>query len=282
MSPFMKKWVKEITEDIAHASTLDRDATMCQYLMAEHFVKSILGHRCEMRKKEIREIAKVILKRLTSLDRYTTDVQNGDRATQQLRFLADIVACWIAEILIEVGETRKGALEEYFEKRQMKMIEVNDDEQMNNEDEEWQQIGNPKKAGQEKNTEKRQIKIEANDDDLLNIGDEEWKQIEEDLAKAAQEEDTEKRQIKIEVNDDNPKNIETNPINIENNPVNVKDNPINIENNPINIEDKEQKQIEKDIEKADQEENVEIKEDDKKENKEEKEQDKEQIEDKEQ
>ncbi|XP_050459369.1 uncharacterized protein LOC126855602 isoform X1 [Cataglyphis hispanica] len=126
-SPFMKKWVKEITEDITHATMLNKDATICPYLMAEHFVKSILGHQCETRQKDIREIAAVIFKRLISLDKYTTDVQNDDRATQQLRFLANIVACWIAEILIEVAEIHKETLEEYFKKREMKMIEVNDE-----------------------------------------------------------------------------------------------------------------------------------------------------------
>ncbi|XP_029169906.1 probable calcium-binding protein CML12 isoform X2 [Nylanderia fulva] len=120
-SPLMKKLMKEITED---ATMLDRDATMCQYLMAEHFVKSILGHRCQTRKKDIDEITTVILKRLTSLDRYTMDAQNGDRATQQLRFLADIIACWITDILNEVAQVHKGTLEDYFKKRQMKMIEA--------------------------------------------------------------------------------------------------------------------------------------------------------------
>lgn len=136
-SPHMRKWMKEITEDIAHATELNRDVTMCQYLMAEHFVKSILGHQCETQKKDIREIAVVIFRRLTSLDRYMTDVQNGDRATQQLRFLADIVACWIAEIIIEVAEIHKETLEEYCKKRQLKMIEVNADNQINSEND-WQ------------------------------------------------------------------------------------------------------------------------------------------------
>lgn len=138
-SPLIKKWVKEITEDITHTTMLDRDATMCQYLMAEHFVKSILGHQCETR-KDIREIAAVIFKHLISFDKYTTDVRNGDRAMQQLRFLANIVACWIAEILIEVAEIHKETLEEYLKKRQMKMIEMNDDNRINSENKNWKQI----------------------------------------------------------------------------------------------------------------------------------------------
>ncbi|XP_070154844.1 uncharacterized protein [Polyergus mexicanus] len=147
-SPLMKKWVKDITEDITH-TMLNRDATMCQYLMAEHFVKSILGHQCETR-KDIREIAAVIFKHLISLDKYTTDVRNGDRAMQQLHFLANVVACWIAEILIEVAEVHKETLEEYFKKRQMKMIEMNDDNQINIENKNWKQID------QEENKEKKE------------------------------------------------------------------------------------------------------------------------------
>lgn len=109
----------------------DKDATMCQYLMAECFVKSILGYQCQSQKKDICEIAEVVLKRLMSVDGYTA-VQNDNRAMQQLRLLADMVACWIAELLMEVAETRKEALEEYCEKREMKMMEVNDNDDETN------------------------------------------------------------------------------------------------------------------------------------------------------
>lgn len=148
----MKKWGKKITEDITYATMLDKDATICQYLIAEHFIKSILGHQCQTPKKDICKIATVIFRHLTSLNRYITNVQNGDRTTQQLRFLADIVACWIAEILIEVAEIHTETLEEYFNKRQMKMIEVND--QINSENEDWKQID------QEKDREKEDENIE--------------------------------------------------------------------------------------------------------------------------
>lgn len=165
----MRKWVKKITEDIAHGTILDKDATMCQYLMAEHFVKSILGHQCQTQKKDIRKIAAVIFRHLTSLNRCITNIQNDDRATQQLRFLADIVACWIAEILIEVAETHKETLEEYFEKRQMKMIEVND--QINSENEDWHQID------QEEDKEK----IDRNIEDKVREQDIEIKQLDEEM-----------------------------------------------------------------------------------------------------
>lgn len=112
-------------EDTPKATTFDKDATMCQYLIAECFVKSILGYQCQSQKKDIRDIAQVILKRLTSLDNYV-DARSDDRTTQQLHLLADVVACWIAEVLIEVADTRKEALKEYCEKRQIKMLEVDD------------------------------------------------------------------------------------------------------------------------------------------------------------
>lgn len=138
----MKKWEKKIAkvDEAVKVTTLDRDATMCQYLMAECFVKSILGYQCQSQKKDICEIAEVVLKRLMSVDGYTA-VQNDSRAMQQLRLLADMVACWIAELLMEVAETRKEAIEEYCEKRQMKMMEVtdNDDDEINSKDVRWKQ-----------------------------------------------------------------------------------------------------------------------------------------------
>lgn len=136
--------------DEAEVTTLDKDATMCQYLMAECFVKSILGYQCQSQKKDICEIAEVVLKRLMSVDGYTA-VQNDNRAMQQLRLLADMVACWIAELLMEVAETRKEALEEYCEKRQMKMMEVNDDDdETNDKAVHWKQKNEVEKPMQEK------------------------------------------------------------------------------------------------------------------------------------
>lgn len=135
----MKKWEKKIAkvDEAVEVTTLDRDATMCQYLMAECFVKSILGYQCQSQKKDICEIAEVVLKRLMSVDGYTA-VQNDIRAMQQLRLLADMVACWIAELLMEVAETRKEALKEYCEKRQMKMMEVNNnDDEINSKAVHW-------------------------------------------------------------------------------------------------------------------------------------------------
>lgn len=103
-------------------------------------MKSILERQCQTRRKDVREIARVILKRLTSINKYT-DTQNGDdRATQQLHLLAEIIACWIADILVEVAEVHKETLEEYCEKRKMKEMEVDDDEETDSEAEYWKQM----------------------------------------------------------------------------------------------------------------------------------------------
>lgn len=137
------KRAKEIVEDTARLTMLDHDSTICQYLMAERFVKSILEYQRETQ-KDVREIAKdeiadVLLKRLMSFNEYT-DAKNSDRATQQLRFLADVVASWMNEILVKVFEIRKEALKEYNEKRRMRTLKVNDGNKTNNKIAGWKQM----------------------------------------------------------------------------------------------------------------------------------------------
>lgn len=131
-----KKRTRE--EDATHVTMLDRDATMCQYLMAERFIKSILEYQHKMQ-EGVREISDVIMRRLTSLDEYA-DVTNSDRAAQQLRLLADVIACWIIEIYDEVAETHKEMSKQYDKKRQMKRLEVNDDNKTNNPGEQMGQL----------------------------------------------------------------------------------------------------------------------------------------------
>lgn len=182
----MKKWEKKIAkvDEAVEVTTLDRDATMCQYLMAECFVKSILGYQCQSQKKDICEIAEVVLKRLMSVDGYAA-VQNDSRAMQQLRLLADMVACWIAELLMEVAETRKEALEEYFEKRQMKMMEVNDnDDETNSKAVHWKQenkVANQTQEEEEIAEEERanEIKIKAERENEEKEGKEENVEVNE-------------------------------------------------------------------------------------------------------
>lgn len=117
---------------------LDGNMAVCQYLLAVNFVKSILERQYQTPRKDIREIARVILKHLTSVDE-STDIQNGDDLpTQQLHLLAEIIACWVAEILVEVAEAHKETLEKYCKKREMKEMEIEDDE--TDSEEYWEQV----------------------------------------------------------------------------------------------------------------------------------------------
>ncbi|XP_032684658.1 uncharacterized protein LOC116850455 isoform X1 [Odontomachus brunneus] len=134
-----KKWTGEITKLEQASPMLDRNVALCQYLLAVNFVKSIVERQCQTQRKDLREITRVILKRLMSVDEYT-DARNGndDRAMQQLHLLAEMIACWIAEILVEVAEADKEALEEYYKKKEMKKMEV-DNEETDSEVEYWEQ-----------------------------------------------------------------------------------------------------------------------------------------------
>ncbi|RLU14894.1 hypothetical protein DMN91_012781 [Ooceraea biroi] len=176
----VKKWERKIAklDGTEATSTLEKDATMCQYLIAECFVRSILGYQCQSQKKDVREIAQVILKRLTSLDGYT-DTRSDDRATQQLRLLADIVACWIAEVLMEVAETRKEALEEYREKRRMKMMEADDDDDQTDSKPNSKQTERQEVANETAQEAKNWIKRENSPLNEREIKDEEINKIDE-------------------------------------------------------------------------------------------------------
>lgn len=155
--------MREIAEDTTRATMLDRDATTCQYLMAECFVKSILEYQCEMQ-EGIREIADVIMKRLMSLDGFA-DVKNGDRATQQLRLLADVIARWITEILDEVAETHKEVLKQYDKKRWMKRLEVIDDNKIKDKLENGKQIDQMKEKEIEEEANKEEQKEKESDEE---------------------------------------------------------------------------------------------------------------------
>ncbi|XP_014483206.1 PREDICTED: eukaryotic translation initiation factor 3 subunit A-like [Dinoponera quadriceps] len=135
--PLMKKRTEEVTK--LGTPILDEEVAMCQYLLAVNFVRSILERPCQTRRKDLREITRVILKRLTSINGYTDTRDGNDRATQQLQLLAEMIACWIAEILVEVAEAEKETLERYCKKREMKEMEVDDDEETDSEAEYWQQ-----------------------------------------------------------------------------------------------------------------------------------------------
>ncbi|XP_063981870.1 FK506-binding protein 5-like isoform X2 [Diachasmimorpha longicaudata] len=118
-------------------SSYNKDAVTCQYLMAEAFVKSLLQWKCTLPKEEFKDIADIVIKRLSTILEYTP-VDSGDRTTQQMRFLADIIAAWIAGVLFEVAEAHKEDLEkECEERRKIKEEEETEDDTEESEEEEF-------------------------------------------------------------------------------------------------------------------------------------------------
>ncbi|XP_015125907.1 FK506-binding protein 5 [Diachasma alloeum] len=122
--------------EVSH-SPCNKDAVGCQYLMAEAFVKSLLQWKCTLPKAEFKDIADIIIKRLSTTLEYTP-VDNADRTTQQMKFLADIIAAWIAGILFEVAESHKEDLEkECEERKKMKEEEETEDDTEESEEQEF-------------------------------------------------------------------------------------------------------------------------------------------------
>lgn len=106
---------------------LDPEAVCCQYQMAEKFVKSILDWKCPMAKEEFQDISKVILRRLSTILGYTP-TNDGDRRSQQIQFLANVISCWINGVIIEIAEVRKESEDE--ERRRREEEEETDEEDM--------------------------------------------------------------------------------------------------------------------------------------------------------
>ncbi|XP_066584097.1 uncharacterized protein [Prorops nasuta] len=108
-------------------SGFDRDAVNCQYSMAERFVQSILEWKCPIPREEFQDISEVILRRLTYLLEYVP-MGEEDRKSQQMRFLADLVACWISGVLFEVADSHKREIQEECDKKKREMEEAGDDD----------------------------------------------------------------------------------------------------------------------------------------------------------
>jgi hypothetical protein len=83
--------------------SLDLEVAQCQYLMAQRFVRSILNWNCSCPRDDYRDIAEVILERLSKQLEYEP-IGNEDRKSEQMRVLADVFACWISGILFKVAE----------------------------------------------------------------------------------------------------------------------------------------------------------------------------------
>ncbi|CAL7945427.1 unnamed protein product [Xylocopa violacea] len=127
---------KKPTVGIASSGSFDKDAVSCQYLMAERFVRSILKWKCSLPKSEFNDVAEVIVKRLIDVLEYAPP-QNEDRKSQQIRYLADVIACWITGVLSEVAQYQEEKLKERCRKKEeeMKADEEEDEEEEEDRDE---------------------------------------------------------------------------------------------------------------------------------------------------
>ena len=134
---------KEFRKEEENHVSFDPEAVCCQYLMAERFVKSILDWKCPIPTNEYRDIAKVILRRLSFLLEYTP-TDNGDRKSQQMHVLADVIACWISGVILEVAEEHKKELEEECQKRRKEEEEETETEEEEESEEEKGNTFKPK------------------------------------------------------------------------------------------------------------------------------------------
>ncbi|XP_051161204.1 glutamic acid-rich protein-like [Leptopilina boulardi] len=106
----------------------DPVAVCCQYQMAEKFVKSILDWQSPMAKEEYQDIGEIILRRLSRILDYTPTNGNGDRRSQQMHFLADIISSWILGVNSEVAEAHRESEEERARRQREEDEEETDDE----------------------------------------------------------------------------------------------------------------------------------------------------------
>ncbi|CAG5099779.1 Protein of unknown function [Cotesia congregata] len=97
----------------------NRDAVLCQYKLAEALVRSILTWECPLPREEFKDIAEVILNRLTGviINGSHSALDEDEKVYQQMRIISDIVACWVAGILIEVAQNNEQLLREECEER---------------------------------------------------------------------------------------------------------------------------------------------------------------------
>ncbi|XP_076766963.1 uncharacterized protein LOC143433508 [Xylocopa sonorina] len=168
---------KKPTVGIASSGSFDKDAVSCQYLMAERFVRSILKWKCSLPKSEFTDVAEVIVKRLIDVLEYTPP-QNEDRKSQQIHYLADVIACWITGVLSEVAQYQEEKLKERCRKKEEEMKA--DEEEEEDEDEEEDKDGDK-------------------DDDRKRITEAEDEEDEEDSVETEQEVDEKKEVDEMEV-----------------------------------------------------------------------------------
>ncbi|XP_017884410.1 uncharacterized abhydrolase domain-containing protein DDB_G0269086-like [Ceratina calcarata] len=120
------KQLKKTTVGITSPGAFDKDAITCQYIMAERFVRSILKWRGSLPKEEISDVTEVIVKRLTQVLEYTP-TQSEDRKSQQMRFLADVIASWVTGVVSEVAEYQEEKMRERCKKKEEELREAEEE-----------------------------------------------------------------------------------------------------------------------------------------------------------
>ncbi|CAK9810929.1 hypothetical protein ANTQUA_LOCUS6690 [Anthophora quadrimaculata] len=123
---------KKSSTGVTSAGVFDKDAVSCQYLMAERFVRSILQWKCSVPKAELNDVAEVVVKRLADVLEYSP-MGNEDRKSQQIRYLAEVISCWVLGVVSEVAESQE---EKLLERCRKKEEEIKADIEAEEEDEE--------------------------------------------------------------------------------------------------------------------------------------------------
>lgn len=100
-------------------TALEREVKKCQQNLALLFIRNMLCHECKVPEKDYRDIADLLLGKLSDLANYKP-AGPDDCKTQQMRFLSDSLACWIAGIMNEIHEQRLANQEEEEEVEEIK------------------------------------------------------------------------------------------------------------------------------------------------------------------
>ncbi|XP_076230740.1 uncharacterized protein LOC143176947 [Calliopsis andreniformis] len=182
---------KLILGTVSGTGSFDRDAVSCQYLIAERFVKSILKWKCPIPKSEFSDVSEVIIRRLIDILEYTRP-HNEDRKSQQLRFLADVIACWVSGVLSEVAQDQEKKLEERCKKKEAEMKAEEEEEEDEDEDDE--------DKDDDLKIDDKETRDEEDEDERDKIEDEETEEKIEEEA-----EDIEKEEIGVETEQVEPK-----------------------------------------------------------------------------
>ncbi|KAF7998141.1 hypothetical protein HCN44_009539 [Aphidius gifuensis] len=196
-------FIQPSTSSVSVTPQFDEKAVNYQYTMANAFVKSILQWESQIPREEFSDISDVIIKRLENVLEYQV-IDDGDRVTQQMKFLSDIIASWIAGVLFEVGEAHKEELEKECEERKNAIDDESDDDS-DDDDSEVEIIMEPRpevlaKLRKEKELRNNKIKDEIKD----SIKDEVKDEIKDSIKAEVKDEikDLIKAEVKEEINDE--------------------------------------------------------------------------------